>query len=109
MKPQLANLLPVLTCPPWARRRYVSGETTAVVAPLLAVIIPVYATTQQHVALLQRALRHLSRQEGCPPAHVVLVDDASPRSLNVSYAGGGQVLPAPTTGLPVTGRPAPLP
>ena len=61
--------------------------------PLLAVIIPVYATTAQDVALLQRALRHLARQEGRPPTHVVLVDDASPHSLNVSYAGGGQVLP----------------
>ena len=72
--------------------RFVSGEAPAAVLPLLAVVIPVYATTQQDVALLQRALRHLARQEGRPPTHVVLVDDASPRSLNVSYAGGGQVL-----------------
>ena len=73
--------------------RLVCGDAPAAVLPLLAVIIPVYATTQQDVALLQRALRHLARQEGRPPTHVVLVDDASPRSLNVSYAGGGQVLP----------------
>lgn len=67
-----------------------SGQAASVA--LLAVVIPVYAQTVEHVALLQRALQHLAQQRGCQATHIVLVDDASPLALATDYAGSGEVL-----------------
>ena len=74
--------------------RFAHAETSGKAASvaLLAVVIPVYAQTVEHVALLQRALQHLAQQRGCQATHVVLVDDASPLALDTDYAGSGEVL-----------------
>ncbi|KAK9832721.1 hypothetical protein WJX81_003688 [Elliptochloris bilobata] len=68
------------------------GETVVAAPPLLAVIIPVYAHTLQDVLLLNGALQQLAQQQGCQPTHIVLVDDASPLALDITYAGSGQLI-----------------
>ena len=58
----------------------------------LAVVVPVYARTRAHVALLLRTLEHLAAQARAPD-FVVLVDDGGPLPLPTSFDGLKQVQP----------------
>ena len=56
----------------------------------LAVVVPVYAKTREHVALLQRTLEHLATQARAPD-FVVVVDDGGLLPLPTSFKGLKQV------------------
>ena len=56
----------------------------------LAVVVPVYAKTREHVVLLQRTLEHLAAQARAPD-FVVVVDDGGPLPLPTSFKGLKQV------------------
>lgn len=69
---------------------------------VLAVVVPVFATTPGHVLLLVRTLERVQKQTRAPD-YVVLVDDGGPLPLPLSFTGMEQVhLPASGVGLAYT-------